>query len=92
MRTATLLATLLLLAGAAVGCTSGRSQDEIAADCQKALTSAATKTHRPDACKDLSQDDYDALLMHWVLQQQGVLDENGDVDMGTLLDGATATP
>ncbi len=91
MRTTALLACLLL-AGTAAGCSSQRSQDEIAADCEKALSSKATKTNRPNACKGLTQDNYDALLMHWVLQQQGVLDENGDVDMGELLNGATSQP
>lgn len=74
-RTTTALLTSLLLASATAGCSSGKSQDEIAKDCQKALTSAATKTSRPDACKDLSQDDYETLLMAWVLKQQGLTDD-----------------
>lgn len=92
MRTTTTLLAALLLAGTLAGCSSGRTQDEIAADCEKALSSAATKTNRPDACDGLTQDNYDALLMHWALQQQGILDDNGDVDMGELLDSATSQP
>ncbi|MER5715736.1 hypothetical protein [Streptomyces sp. NPDC002132] len=90
-RTSTTLVAALLLASA-VGCSSEKSQDEIAADCQKALTSAATKTSRPDECKGLEQDDYEALLMAWALKQQGVVDESGDVDLGKLLDDATPQP
>jgi hypothetical protein len=44
------------------------THDEIVNRCQKAIDSSATKTHRPDACKDLSQDDYDTLLMGWALE------------------------
>lgn len=88
MRATTLLLAACLLAGAAVGCSSERSQDEIAADCRPALSSEATKTDRPKECEGLTQENYDALLMHWILEQQGVLDKDGNVD----LDGVTATP
>lgn len=90
--TTTLLLAVCLLAGATAGCSSEKSQDEIAADCVKAITDASTKTSRPDECEGLPQDDYDALLMSWALKDQGVIDENGDVNMGELLEDATSQP
>ncbi|MFI6856517.1 hypothetical protein [Streptomyces sp. NPDC050416] len=45
----------------------GKSQAEMQADCQKALTKASTKTDRPEACKELSQKDYDTILMAWIV-------------------------
>jgi hypothetical protein len=92
MRRTTVLLAACLLAGAAVGCSSEKSQDEIAAECVKAITDASTETSRPDECEGLPQDDYEALLMSWVLKDQGVIDENGDVDMGELLEDTTAAP
>jgi hypothetical protein len=65
--TIALLAAALLLAGGALGCS--KSQDEIARDCQAALSEKATKTNRPAECEGLSQDDYDTLLMAWVLKK-----------------------
>jgi len=67
MRRTTVLLACLLAAGAA-GCSSGKSQDQIAEECQAALTAEATKTDRPDACEGLSQEDYDTLLTGWVLK------------------------
>lgn len=83
-------AALLLACLTLAACTSERTQDEIAADCRPALSKKATKTDWPAECEGLTQENYDALLMHWILEQQGILDENGDVDMGELLDGATS--
>ncbi|MEV0691791.1 hypothetical protein [Streptomyces sp. NPDC050388] len=81
MRTRTALtAVLLALAVLTAGC--GKSEAEQQADCQKALTSEATKTNRPDACKGLSQDDYDALLMAWALKN--ALNEMPKKDRDTL--------
>lgn len=53
--------------GATVWAFARTTYDEHVAACEKALTSSATKTDRPDACKELSQDDYDTLLMGWAL-------------------------
>jgi len=57
------------------------SYDDMVKDCQKALSSAATKTDRPEACDGLSQEDYDTLLAGWVVQH--TLDEmpKGDRDL-----------
>ncbi len=63
-----LLACLLALAG----CSSEKSQEEIAKECRAALSESATKTDRPKECEGLPQEDYDALLMAWVLQREGL--------------------
>lgn len=89
MRTRTAL-TAILLALAAITAACGRSNDEIAADCQKALaksTAGATKSSRPEACEGLPQDDYEALLMSEALKDTGVIDEDGNVDADELLGG-----
>ncbi|MGW3166967.1 hypothetical protein ACWC9Q_29735 [Streptomyces sp. NPDC001142] len=72
-----------VLALALTGC--GKSAAEQQADCRDAITASSTKTSRPDACKDLSQDDYDALLTSWALRNSGVIDKDGDVDPDKLL-------
>lgn len=86
MRTRTALAAVLF-AFAALTVSCGKSEEEIAADCQKALEAGehATKTERPKACEGLPQDDYDALLMSQVLRDSGVIDKDGNVDPEGLL-------
>lgn len=64
MRHTTRLATALLLLGLTA---CGKSAAEMQADCKAALTESSTKTDRPAACDDLSQEDYDALLMAYAL-------------------------
>jgi hypothetical protein len=68
MRTRTTLAAGAILL-AFLGTSCGKSEAEQQADCQEAITEESTKTQRPEACEDLSQDDYDTLLMHWALQK-----------------------
>lgn len=82
MRATTILLATLLLAGAAVGCSSGKSEAEVQKECQAALSSKATKTDRPDACEDLSQADYDTLLTDWALKN--ALDGMSKKDRDTL--------
>jgi len=87
MRTRTAL-TAALLALAALTAACGKSEEEIATDCQKALAAGehATKADRPEACEGLPQDDYDALVMSQALKDSGTINDNGDVDLGELLD------
>lgn len=63
LRSAAVIAAVLI--AAAVAC--GKSEAEQQAACQKALNSSSTETSRPDACEDLSQEDYDTLLMSWAM-------------------------
>jgi hypothetical protein len=85
MRTRTTIATgAALLAFLATAC--GKTEAEQQADCQKAITAASTKTNRPDACKSLSQDDYDALLVDWVLKNG--MSKEGDDTLDWLDDGS----
>lgn len=82
--------TAILLALAALTAACGKSDEEIAADCQKALaksTAGATENNRPEACEGLAQDDYEALLMSEALKDTGVIDEDGNVDADELLGG-----
>ncbi|MFG3170590.1 hypothetical protein [Streptomyces sp. NPDC048200] len=93
-RTATaLLAAALLLAGA-VGCSSEKSQDEIAKDCVAALKARPDGDKaKPADCKGLSEDDYQTLLMSHVLTDDlGWVDGDGNVDREKMLDDATSQP
>lgn len=91
--TATLLACLLF-AGGAVGCSSEKSQDEIAKDCVTALKARADGDKaKPKDCEGLSEDDYQTLLMSHVLTDDlGWVDEDGGVDREKMLDDATSQP
>jgi uncharacterized lipoprotein YehR (DUF1307 family) len=71
-RTTIAIATALLLALTACG----KSEEQKQAECVKAIDSKSTPTNRPDACKDLSADDYKLLLMDHALKQAGL----GNVD------------
>jgi hypothetical protein len=91
--TTTLLLTTLLLAGATAGCSSEKSYDDTVADCVQALKDRAEGSKdKPDACQDVKDDDYTALLMSQVLDDNGWTDENGEFDMGELLEDTTAAP
>lgn len=68
-RTAIAVATVLLAVAPLAGCS--KSQDEIAAECEKAIDSTSTTTNRPDECDGLSDENYKLLLAHWILEQQG---------------------
>ncbi|RMB80103.1 hypothetical protein [Streptomyces shenzhenensis] len=88
MRRATaLLAAALLLGGGTAGCSDSKSYDEIVKDCTQALKGRpeGEKT-KPDACKGVHADDYDALLMSQVIDDLGWTDEDGNVDKNKMLD------
>lgn len=71
-RTAVITVAALAAASTATGLglwLAQPSYDDIVRGCQKALTESATRTHRPDACKGLKQDDYDTLLTAWTLDR-----------------------
>jgi uncharacterized lipoprotein len=88
MRTRTAIAAGALLLAALTGCSSDKSEDEIAADCQKALaksTAGATEKDRPEACTGLPQEDYEALLISEAMKDTGVIDKDGNVDPEELL-------
>ena len=93
MHRTTLLLAVLLLAGATAGCSSDKSYDETVKDCTAALAKRADGDKaKPDACKDVKDDDYTALLMSQVLDDNGWVDETGGVDMGKILDDTTSQP
>ncbi|MDX3697653.1 hypothetical protein PV726_47270 [Streptomyces europaeiscabiei] len=47
---------------------------------------------KPDACKDVKDDDYTAILMSQVLDENGWVHEVGDVDLEKLIEESTAQP
>ncbi|MGW6144431.1 hypothetical protein [Streptomyces sp. NPDC055140] len=65
-----ILAALVIAAGVAVAIwlVVRPSYDDIVKGCQQEIDSSSTKTHRPDACEDVNQKDYDTLLTAWILQ------------------------
>jgi hypothetical protein len=88
-RTAVLLACLLALAG----CSSGKSYDDAVEDCVAALKARPEGDKaKPNACEDVKEDDYTTIVMGLTLDDMGVVDDDGNVDMDKLLDEATATP
>ncbi|MEU6841623.1 hypothetical protein ABZ930_07070 [Streptomyces sp. NPDC046716] len=52
------------------GCT--RTEANKRADCRTAIENGGTRTNRPDACRDLTEDDYQSL---------GFLDQDGNIDL-----------
>jgi hypothetical protein len=93
MRRTTVLLAACLLAGAAAGCSSEKSYDDTVKDCVTALKDRPDGDKaKPTACADVKDDDYTALLMSQVLDDNGWTDENGDVDMGEILEDSTSQP
>ncbi|MHC3455931.1 hypothetical protein [Streptomyces prasinus] len=92
-RTTTAILAVLLCATAAAGCSSEKSYDDTVKDCITALKDRPEGSkEKPGSCEDVKEDDYTALLMSQVLDDNGWVDENGDVDMGKLLEDSTSQP
>ena len=70
------------------------SYNDIVKGCQKALTAQykAGGKGKPSACKDVKQDDYDALAVEQVLRNSGVVDDDGNVDLNRVLDDPDSQP
>ncbi|MCX4504314.1 hypothetical protein [Streptomyces anulatus] len=66
--TAATAAVLLALAG----CSSGYTAD----DCAAAIDDTSTKTDRPTECQDISAEDYETLILSYILNKEGL----GDLD------------
>jgi hypothetical protein len=62
--TAAAIGTALLLA--LTGC--GYTAD----DCAAAIDETSTKTNRPTECQDISDDDYETLIMGYILEKEGL--------------------
>lgn len=87
-RTTTALLAVLLLAGGTAGCSGEKSYEEITADCVQALKDRPEGDKaKPDACKDVKDDDYQALLMSHILEEEGLV-KDGKVDPDKLLEDA----
>jgi hypothetical protein len=92
-----IIASLVIAAGVAVtGWLIVRpTYDEIVKDCQKALAaqSKAGGKGKPSACKDVKEDDYNALVFSNVIDGLGWTDEEGHFDKNKMLeDSLNDTP
>ena len=67
MRTTATLAVTAALLLAVTGC--GKSQAEKEDACQKAIDETSTVTNRPDACKDIPEQDYKGMLLAYTVGQ-----------------------
>jgi hypothetical protein len=78
-RTTTMLVTVTMLLTA--GCGSEPSQDEIADRCIKAVNALDTPPHvddpRPEECEGLADDDYQLVILHRGLQDEGIFGDDG---------------
>ncbi|MFG2277531.1 hypothetical protein ACGFNQ_02435 [Streptomyces asoensis] len=71
------------------------SYDDIVKDCQTALAaqSKAGGKGKPDACKDVKEDDYSALVLSNAIGDLGWTDEDGNFDRNKMLeDSLNDTP
>jgi hypothetical protein len=62
--------------------------DDTVKSCQKALAAQmqADGRGKPSACRDLSEDDYSAVLMNQIMDDEGWLDEDGHFDERKMLE------
>ena len=78
--------TALVVAGAVVWF-NAKAYDDTVAACARALEQRADgDSTRPSECEDVTDDDYDAMAIAQVLKDSGVVDEDGNVDLGRVLD------
>ncbi len=89
--TTILLAATLLLAGAAVGCSSEPSYEEVTKQCAAALAKQykADGEGRPDQCEGVKEDDYTALVASAAMGDLGWTDDAGNFDEDKMLEDAT---
>lgn len=88
IRIATALAAATVAVATLTAC--GASYDETVAACRKELTERPKDaTGKPDACKDVKDDDYGRIVIVVAAEKEGWFDENGDVDINEMMkDGA----
>ncbi|WEH38422.1 hypothetical protein [Streptomyces sp. AM 2-1-1] len=82
MRTRTAVASIAMLTAALTAC--GTSETDRQADCKKAISATRTYTvpDRPEACRVLSDEDYEMLQTAWVSKNRGINPGGGVVDTG----------
>ncbi|MEU7962379.1 hypothetical protein AB0D09_02750 [Streptomyces sp. NPDC049097] len=96
--TALISAAVVAVAGGITGTVIWLSQpsyDDIVKDCAHALVaqSKAGGSGKPDACRDVKEDDYAALSMSQAINDLGWTDENGDFDENRMIeDTLNGTP
>jgi hypothetical protein len=87
-------AAALAVTGGLVGTVVWLSQpsyNDVVKDCQTALAAQmeAGGEGRPSECRDVKEDDYSAILMNQIMDDNGWLDGNGDFDKNKWLDDVT---
>ena len=76
----------IVIAGAVVWF-NAKAYDDTVAACARALEQRADgDSTRPAECEDVTDGDYDAMAVAQVLKDSGVVDEDGNVDLGRVLD------
>lgn len=87
-----LVISLLVVAGiaATVWAFLRPTYGDTVSSCEKALAAQfkAGGKGKPDACRDVKEDDYSAILMSQIMDDEGWLDENGDFDKGEFYEDA----
>lgn len=94
-RTTAIISTAALTTAAAItGATIWLTQpsyDDIVKSCTDALTQQYKDNGkgRPDACNDVKDDDYNALVVNAAMGDLGWLNDDGDFDKNKMLDDVT---
>lgn len=58
-----------------------KTQDEIATGCSKALIARGEPSPtRPEACEGLTEDNYDKLVIHSIMVDQGYVDDDPNTE------------
>ncbi|GGY81230.1 hypothetical protein CP967_08590 [Streptomyces nitrosporeus] len=70
MRTRTTAAALITASLLAL---TACSNEYTADDCAAAITDTSTKTNRPIECQDISDEDYETLILGHILKNDGIL-------------------
>jgi hypothetical protein len=91
--TAAAVTVVALIAGLAYWITQP-SYDDVVKDCKTALAKQYTRDGkgRPADCKDVHDDDYDALVLDASLNHLGWTDDDGNFDKNKMLDSVTEQP
>lgn len=71
MRTTIAIAATTAALLALTGC-SNDSPHYTADDCAAAITDTSTKTSRPTECADVSDDDYETLILAHIIKREGL--------------------
>ncbi|MFD9443379.1 hypothetical protein [Streptomyces sp. NPDC060001] len=92
LRRRPVLAVITLVVAAGIAATiwafTRPTYGDTVTSCQKALAAQfkADGKGKPDACQDVKEDDYSAILMNQIMGDEGWLDEDGRFDKNKMLE------